>query len=93
MHHLKNEDSHIWILTGTGNKMRYVDLTNIYAQLGPSLCKRLPGFHAITGFDYNPAFFKGKLRPFKLLKNNEEYQQALLKLGGAQLFDDEKKIK
>lgn len=77
MHHLKNEDSHIWTITGTGKNMRYsyVDLTNIYAQLGPSLCKSLPGFHAITGFGYNPAFFKiGKLRPFKLLKNNEEYQ-------------------
>lgn len=72
--------------------MRLVDLTNIYAQLGPYLCiSCLPGFHAITGFDYNPAVFKkGKFRPFKLLKNNEEYQQALLKLGGAQLFDDEK---
>lgn len=31
---------------------------------------------------------KGKLRTFKLLKNNEEFQQAFLKFGDAQLFYD-----
>lgn len=52
-----------WILTGTGNKLRYVDVSNSYEQLGSSLCRSLPGYYAITGCDYNPAFFKkGKQR-------------------------------
>lgn len=37
MQHVKNSDSHVWILTGTGNKQRYVDLSTIYEQLGPSV--------------------------------------------------------
>ncbi|GBP33556.1 hypothetical protein EVAR_28711_1 [Eumeta japonica] len=89
MHHLKNDDSHVWILTGTGNNQRYVDISSIYKQLGPSLCRSLPGFHAITGCDYNPAFFKkGKQRPFSILKKNKEYQQAFLTLGTLNLIDD-----
>lgn len=79
MHHLKHENSHVWILTGLGNKQRYVDVTAIYKHLGSSLCRSLPGFHAFTGCDYNPAFFKrGKQRPFNLLKKNAEYQQAFI---------------
>lgn len=66
MHHIQN-DSLIWMLIGTGNNLRYVDLMKIYVKLGKSFCKSLPGFHAITGCDYNPAFFrKGKLKPFKI---------------------------
>jgi hypothetical protein len=53
MHHLES-DSHVWILTGTGNKVRYVDITKIYEQLEASLCQCLPGFHAIIGCDYSP---------------------------------------
>lgn len=80
IHHLKNGDSHVWILTGTGNKQRYVDLNTICKQFGPSLCRSLPAFHAITGCDFNPAFSKkGKQRPLNILKNNEEYQQAFHK--------------
>ncbi|GBP85923.1 hypothetical protein EVAR_83536_1 [Eumeta japonica] len=37
----------------------------------------LPGFHAITGCDFNPAFFrKGKSKPYKTLKKYPEYQEA-----------------
>ncbi|KAG8177889.1 hypothetical protein JTE90_001720 [Oedothorax gibbosus] len=58
MRHLKHSESHVWMLIGVGNKVRYVDITTVYEQLGPSLSRCLPGFHAITGCDYNPAFFK-----------------------------------
>ncbi|KAG8179171.1 hypothetical protein JTE90_024375 [Oedothorax gibbosus] len=54
MRHLKH--SHVWMLIGVGNKVRYVDITTVYEHLGPSLSRCLPGFHAITGCDYNPAF-------------------------------------
>ncbi|CAH2096953.1 unnamed protein product [Euphydryas editha] len=89
MHHLKNSDSRVWILTGTGNKQRYVDLNAIYEQLGPSLCRSLPAFHAITGCDFNPALFKkGKQKPFNILKKNEEYQQAFHRFGTLDFVGD-----
>lgn len=89
MYHLQN-NSHIWMLIGTGNNLRYVDLTKIYVKLGESLCRSLPGFHAITGCDYNPVFFrKGKLKPFKILKRTEEYQKAFIKLGKNILFEND----
>lgn len=88
MHHLKN-DSCVWILTGTGNNLRYVNLTKIHAELGDSICRSLPGFHAITGCDYNPAFFrKGKLKPYKILKKHQEYQKAFMKFGNNELIED-----
>lgn len=75
MHNLKDDDSNIWIFTGTGKKQRYIDLTKVYEYLGPSLCRSLPGFHTLTGCDYNPAFFKkGKQRPFNILKKKHEYR-------------------
>ena len=90
MHRL-NDQSHVWMLTGTGNNLRYVDLTKIHAKLGESICKSLPGLHAITGCDYNPAFFrKAKLKPFKLLKKYVEFQQAFLKFGDSKIFEDPK---
>ncbi|CAH1110447.1 unnamed protein product [Psylliodes chrysocephalus] len=73
IHHLKNGDSHIWILTSTGNKQRYVDLNTICEQFGPSpsFCRSLPAFHANRGCDFNPAFFKkGKQMPYIILKKN-----------------------
>ncbi|CAH0721911.1 unnamed protein product, partial [Brenthis ino] len=92
MHRLKDMNSHVWVLTGTGNNQRYVDLTKIYDRLGPFLCRSLIGFHAITGCDYNPAFFnKEKKRPFKILQRRPEYQQAFTKFGELELFVDKKK--
>ena len=75
--------------TGTGNKLRYVDVTQIFEQLGPSLCRSLPGFHAFIGCDYNPAFFKkGKQRSFNIMKKNEENQQEFIRFGKVGLFAD-----
>ncbi|GFY52524.1 uncharacterized protein TNIN_58571 [Trichonephila inaurata madagascariensis] len=54
MHPLKN-DSVVWMLTGTGNNLRYVDLTKIHAELEQLICQSLPGYHAITGCDFNRA--------------------------------------
>ena len=71
MRNLENKDYLLWILIRTGNKLRYIDVTKIYEQFGSSLCRSLPGFDAITGFDYNPAFFKkDKQKPFNILKQN-----------------------
>lgn len=93
MHHLKFDTSHIWILIGTGNKQRYVDLTKVYMHFGSSLCRSLSGFHAITGCDHNPAFFrKGKQRPFKILQSKPEYQQAFLRFGELELENTEQGV-
>ncbi|GFY74928.1 uncharacterized protein TNIN_139551 [Trichonephila inaurata madagascariensis] len=52
MHPLKN-DSVVWMLTGTGNNLRYVDLTKLHEELGQLISHSLPGYHAITGCDFN----------------------------------------
>ncbi|XP_049303200.1 uncharacterized protein LOC125776214 [Bactrocera dorsalis] len=89
MVHLKNRLSHIWMLTGTGNHERFIDLTKIYELYGELLTKSLIGFHAFTGCDFNPAFFnKGKKRPFTLLKKNVEFQKGFESLGNAELTLD-----
>ena len=46
---------------GVSDFLRYVDVSKLYSHLGPDLWKSLPGFHALTGYDFNPSFFrKGK---------------------------------
>ncbi|CAH2102426.1 unnamed protein product [Euphydryas editha] len=89
MVNLKNLSSHIWMLTGTGNKERFIDVSKLYIQLGPLLAKSLIGFHAFTGCDFNPAFFnRGRKKPFTLLKNNVEFQQAFAAFGDISLTED-----
>ncbi|CAG9768495.1 unnamed protein product [Ceutorhynchus assimilis] len=81
MKHIKSE-THIWMQCGTGNNIRDIDITTLYSILGESVSQALPGLHAFTGCDYNPAFFrKGKNRPFKLLLTSDEYQRAFIQLG------------
>ncbi|XP_056641528.1 uncharacterized protein LOC130448266 [Diorhabda sublineata] len=90
MSHLKNPHSNIWMLSGTGNNERYIDIKKIYRELGELLAKSLIGFHAFTGCDFNPAFFnKGKRRPFTLLKKNSGFQQAFATLGEDNLTEDQ----
>lgn len=87
--HRLNDGSHVWMLTGAGNNLRYVDLTQIHAKLGESICRSLPGLHAFTGCDYNPAFYrKAKLKPFKLLKKYVEFQQAFMKFGDSKIIEN-----
>ncbi|GFR14053.1 uncharacterized protein TNCT_202381 [Trichonephila clavata] len=88
MHNFKNH-SVVWMLTGTGNNLRYVDLTKIHAELGQLICQSLPGYHAITGCDFNPAFFrKGKLKPYKILKKIPEYQEAFKNFNKSELIEN-----
>lgn len=81
--------AYIWMLTGTGNYERFIDVTKIYQQLGELLTKSLIGFHAFTGSDFNPAFFnKGEKRPFSLLKKSIEFQEAFATLGDINLTEE-----
>ena len=78
IHHLQN-DSHVWMLAGTENNLKYVDLTKIHSQLGGPICKSFQEFHAITGCGYNPAFYrKGKLKPHKLFFLKKKNTKKLL---------------
>ena len=54
----------------------------------------LPAFHAFSGCDYLAAFSrKGKLRPFKLLENDRDFQIAFANLGNETPELDEKDVK
>ncbi|KAK9876448.1 hypothetical protein WA026_012761 [Henosepilachna vigintioctopunctata] len=82
MDYLKSESLNIYMEYGAANKRRILNVTQLHIELGPTVCASLPGFHAITGCDYNPSFFKkGKKRPFQIVQNNLDYQKALTDLG------------
>jgi 5'-3' exonuclease len=65
-------DLKISMHVGTGNHQRFIDINKLYEALGPHLCSSLPGFHALTGCDFNPAFYrigkKNRSRFFEILK-------------------------
>lgn len=66
----------------SNNSLRYIELHKLYEHLGSSLCKSLPAFHAFTGCDFSAAFHgKGKIKPFKLLQQNHEFQEYFSALG------------
>jgi len=67
----------IYIEYGVSKSRHVIDINALHEYLGSDLCKALPGFHAFTGCNYNPAFFrKGKQRPFTLLAKKQEFQKA-----------------
>ena len=37
------------MMTGTGNKFHFIDISSVSNILGEELCARLPEFHAFTG--------------------------------------------
>ena len=87
LHKIKSK---IYIESGVSNIRHIVDVNALHKLLGLDLCKALPRFHAFTGCDYNPAFFrKGKQRPFKILKKKEEFQKAFASLGDTSIDTDD----
>lgn len=57
---------------GVGNNKRIINVTKLYEALGNDTSAALPAFHALTGCDFNPAFFrKGKKRPFGIMTNDK----------------------
>lgn len=58
--------------------------------MGEDVAASLPGFHAFTGNDYNPAFFgRGKVRPYTFVKKQVEYQQAFQLMGTDSIISNE----
>ena len=71
-----------WIKLGVGSYVRYIDVTRLYENIGKTMCKSLPAFHALTGCDYNPSIHgKGKKTAFKILEYVIRFQEAFGKIG------------
>lgn len=66
---------------GVGKNQRFINVTQLHKALGTNLSAALPAFHAFTGCDFNPAFFrKGKKRPFSIMTNSEEFTECFIQL-------------
>ena len=80
---LLRQDKRICVESGiqSKNNLRYININQLFHQLGKPLCKALPFYHAFTWFDYTSSFNrKGKIKPFKLLEKYPEIQEAFLNL-------------
>jgi len=77
-------NSQIWYDCGvsSNNSRRLINVTCINEKLGKNMVESLPGYHAFTGSDYTAAFSRqGKIKPFDILRKNNDYQVALGQLG------------
>lgn len=75
------EDIQICMEVGVGKNQRFINVTQLHKALGVNLSAALPAFHAFTGCDYNPAFFKkGKKRPFSIMEKSEEFTECFIQL-------------
>lgn len=72
----------LFLKTGTKNRTKYINISQLVSGLGSQLCKALPGFHAFTGCDTVSAFAgRGKVKPLKLLQKNEHLCETFQKVG------------
>ena len=72
----------LWFHTGTRDKTRYIPVHSISVSIGSSLCKALPGFHALTGCDSTSSFYGiGKKKAWNVIEKSSEFQTALGRLG------------
>ena len=72
----------VLFLTGTKQRRRYVNISKVAAELGPSVCRALLGYHALSGCDSVSAFVgKGKALGFRLLIASPAIQEHLQMLG------------
>lgn len=75
--HRVHPELKIHVLLGVSATQRIIDINDLYSTLSPNVCKALPAFHAFTGCDYNPSFYrKAKARPYNILTSSTEFVQA-----------------
>ncbi|XP_077263749.1 uncharacterized protein LOC143898274 isoform X3 [Temnothorax americanus] len=80
----------IWMDLGVSNARRYIDVSALSAKLGPIVSRALPALHALTGCDFNPAFYRrGKKKPLDILMNSEIFQKEFADLGSKDYNIDE----
>lgn len=72
----------IWIDLGVGNARRYIDVSALFEKLGLLTSQALPALHALTGCDFNPAFYRrGKKKPLDIMMGSETFIKAFANLG------------
>ena len=78
------ENITIYQKRGTAARVRYVNISAITNSLGSMVSKCLPGLHAYTGCDTVSAFAsKGKLKAFKLVQEEDLFQEMFTELGNS----------
>ena len=82
LHHASKFEITILFNTGTGNKRRLLNISDIAKEYGQVMCTALMSLHAFTHCDTISAF-KGveKVRPIKLLQKTEAFQETMSTLG------------
>ncbi|XP_065182225.1 uncharacterized protein LOC135812936 [Sycon ciliatum] len=76
--------------TGTQQRRRFIDLTQLSQTLGPLVSSAIVGLHALTGCDSVSSFSgKGKTAPLKLLLSSTRMAEALATLGVNATSDDQ----
>ena len=89
---LPNIDASMFMLTGTGDKKRLIDMNAVaedaYAKLNHTDCSKekyfeaVLGFHCFTGCDSTSAFSgRGKNKPLQILGKSDDYINAFATLG------------
>lgn len=86
MKRMLNKNNEIWMQAGVGRTTRYVNISEMYEKLNSlnsKVCDALPGIHAFTGCDFNPAFFRlGKNGPLEYAIKNPKLLTAMEKIAG-----------
>lgn len=76
--------------TGTQNRTRYINISNLAQCLGDDLSDALIGMHAFTGCDSTSAFAgQGKLRALKLVKESRTFQELFKSFDTSWTVSDE----
>ena len=92
-------DANVFMLTGTGEKKRLIDLNavaeNASSLLNQTECskelyfKAILGFHCFSGCDSTSSFSgRGKIKPLKILGKSASYINAFAALGSITEIDD-----
>ena len=82
LHHASDLEVTLLFDTGSGNKKRLVNVTELARGYGRQFCSAVMALHAFTHCDTTSAFKGvGKVRPIKLLQKMPAYQPVLASLG------------
>ena len=75
--------------TGTGNKRRKINITNISEKMGKPLCDAILGLHAFTGCDSTSCFAgKGKIKALTMLHKDSKLVDLFAKFGTSECITD-----
>uniref|UniRef100_UPI00359026EA uncharacterized protein isoform X1 n=2 Tax=Myxine glutinosa TaxID=7769 RepID=UPI00359026EA len=82
LHHAPTLDVTLLFDTGSGNKKRFINVTDLAHGYGQQFCTAVMALHAFTHCDTTRAFKGiGKIRPIKVLQKMPAFQSVLASLG------------